>query len=174
MTACNKMITCPQFILSCLITIRFAIANADNVDDSWSFIVLADWHGAESFAMYPVNNLTDSNNLYYNDTLAVLQHMNKTYGGDLVVLPGDSNNGKWHTNSFRKELNKNLGLSTSTEIEAIAVAGKNCYSTTKRLFSEAGYDQILLAIGDHEIGESVDDINFFNRENDFFSSVLII
>ena len=39
-----------------------------------------------------------------------------------------------------------------TPNEAIAIGGKNCYSTIKRVFSTAGYDDVLLSVGDHELG----------------------
>jgi len=31
-------------------------------------------------------------------------------------------------------------------------AGKNCYGTMRKLFIEAGYEQILMTVGDHELG----------------------
>lgn len=119
--------------------------------DSWSFLVFADWHGAESFATNPVDE-TRRNNTYYDETLLVLQNISSTYQGELIVLPGDSNNGKWHTDSFRRALNDNLGLQLETADEAIALGGRNCYSTVKRLFQEAGYPNVIMAVGDHELG----------------------
>ncbi len=130
-----------------LITIHNVVAV-----DTWSFIVLADWHGAESFAKSPVND-TYSNNTFYNETLDVLRHINTNYGGELVIFPGDTNDGKWYTSALRDELSEGLGYSSDLSIkQGIDIAGTNCYSTVKRLFSEAGYDKILVAIGDHEIG----------------------
>lgn len=123
----------------------------DVTELNWSFLVFADWHGAESFAVNPVND-TFSNNTFYNDTLEVLTHINQTYGGDLVILPGDTNNGKWYLKNFHDQLNYYLGIHSLTDNEAIEIGGRNCYSTVKRLFSEAGYDKLLATVGDHEIG----------------------
>lgn len=63
------------------------------------------------------------------------------------MLPGDSNTGEWDTEKFINKLNPNL-----TPEEAVLQAGRNCYSTVKNLFNAGGYDQILMALGDHEIG----------------------
>ena len=64
------------------------------------------------------------------------------------MLPGDSNTGKWHEESFREKFDKPL----MTPEEVIAMAGRNCYSTVRNLFEAVGYHKIFFAIGDHEIG----------------------
>lgn len=130
-------------LYECIITVA--------AEDVWSFIVLADWHGAESFASNPVND-TFSNNTSYNDMLVVLSHINQTYGGDLVILPGDTNTGKWHQKKFHDALEYYLDLTSLSNNEAITAGGINCYSTIKRIFSEAGYDKLLVGVGDHELG----------------------
>lgn len=74
--------------------------NETNTDDSsqesWSFIVLADWHGAESFATKPVIDDEDGQseedaNEAYHASVDILSHIKDNYGGDLVLLPGDTN-----------------------------------------------------------------------------------
>lgn len=119
--------------------------------DPWNFIVLADWHGAESFALNPVfsSPTTDSK---YVESLRVLNHIQATYGGDLVILPGDTNTGKWNKEEIRKKLQKNFDLEVLTLRDAVLLAGKNCYGTIRQLFQEAGYDTALMCIGDHELG----------------------
>ena len=59
--------------------------------------------------------------------------------------------GKWYKKKFIAKISEKHGPVTSNQ--AIAIAGNNCYSTTKRIFKKAGYDKVLLAVGDHEIGE---------------------
>jgi len=114
-------------------------------EDQWSFLVLADWHGAESFAVYP-----GSNSDIYSSHLQTIRHIKRTYGNDefdLVVLPGDSNTGKWDEQEFNDKLDSSL-----LPQEAILQAGRNCYGTMKDLFSEGGFGTMLMALGDHEIG----------------------
>jgi len=111
-------------------------------DGEWSFIVLADWHNAEGFAVDPGNKTTTFRRKYDQ-----IQYIKQTYGGDLVVLPGDSNNGKWDTKAFAKKFKPNL-----TVQQRVLQAGKNCYGTMRKVFREAGYEKILMAVGDHELG----------------------
>ncbi len=129
-----------RLLLSVILTAD-VIVNIQSVEQ-WSFIVLADWHGAESFATKP-----GTNSKAWKRSLGAIKHIRETYGGDLVILPGDSNNGEWDTQDFIDKINPNF-----TPEEAVRQAGKNCYSTVKNLFSEGGYDLILMALGDHEIG----------------------
>lgn len=141
------------FFTFILLFVLSVVASAtDNVDDDWSFIVLADWHGGETFSHSPVND-TLSNNTAYYEQIEVLQHINRTYGGELVLLPGDLNDGKWYTKSFREKLQSEQNLTSLSIDEAVSIGGQNCYSTVKRLFSEAGYEKIIVSVGDHELGE---------------------
>ncbi len=88
----------------------------------------------------------------------MLRHIRINHGGDLFVLPGDINAGHWHHDEFLAKMEIYLGRSPGsgdggvTAEEAIAVAGNNCYGTTKKLFTECGYE-VLMAVGDHELGE---------------------
>jgi len=77
----------------------------------------------------------------------MFKYINQTYGGDLVFAPGDSNGGKWYEEEYMAKHYPGL-----TPEEVVMEAGKNCYGRMKHLFTEAGYDQLLIAIGDHELG----------------------
>jgi len=112
--------------------------------EEWSFGVLADWHGAESFAHNP-----DTESKTYIHNLEVLSHINFTYGGDLFLLPGDMETGNWNTQEW---IDKHYPGHTPQE--AVLYAGSNCYTTARTLFAEAGYDKILVAVGDHELGDN--------------------
>lgn len=72
-------LTCFTAILAVLLPISSSSV------DPWKFIVLADWHGAENFAVKP--NREDD--LSYTSAREVLKSINTTYGGDLVILPGE-------------------------------------------------------------------------------------
>jgi hypothetical protein len=118
------------------------VITSTNSEEPWSFIVLADWHGAESFAKRP-GTASEA----WSNSLGTINHIKQNYGGDLVLLPGDSNTGEWDTEEFIDKFDPSL-----TPQEAVLEAGKNCYGTVKNLFSEGGYKDILMAVGDHEIG----------------------
>jgi len=132
-----------------IITFLFLFVSSNNVraENPWSFIVLADWHGAEFFALYP-----GPNSKTYRQHLLQLDHIHTTLGGDLVMMPGDTNTGKWHTTEFSdKIINKTNDTVLGLE-ETVLRAGRNCYGTVIDLFANAGYEKILVAIGDHELG----------------------
>lgn len=58
----------------------------------------------------------------------------------------------WYEDIIIKRLYKKYNVSL-TPNEAISFAGHNCYSITKEIFSTVGFDDVLLSVGDHEIGK---------------------
>ena len=124
------------------------------LDDPWSYIVLADWHGTEKFSL--LSNSAVENDESYNIQSTILKNIKGAYGGDLVLFPGDTQSGHWDTEWFRRKiLNMNPELSQSmTTNEIISLAADNCYSATKKLLKESGFDTTLFAVGDHEIGKA--------------------
>jgi len=128
----------------------------DHVEDPWSFLVLADWHGAESFALKPVtdDNYNTHTNPKYEIIKPILQHIKNTYGGELIVMPGDTLNGHWYTEKFANRFYDKFPKYSDLNGQGVILqAARNAHSTTKRLFHESGYDTLLYTIGDHEIGE---------------------
>ena len=112
----------------------------------WNFLVMADWHGAEFYSHKPVPG--QPNDVLFNLQKSALEHIRDLYGGDLVLIPGDTNTGEWYRQEW---VDKHFpGYSIQ---DAVYQAGINCYSTIKNLFSSSGYNKVLAAIGDHELGE---------------------
>jgi uncharacterized protein YneR len=110
---------------------------------SWKFIVMSDLHSFERYAPYP------DDYVLYNRQESVLSKIHDNYGGDLIILPGDTQQGNWNVQSW---IDKHFpGLSAK---EAVYQAGVNCYSTMRKLFADSGYGKILVAIGDHELGDN--------------------
>lgn len=161
MIAMKKLLASLQVFLLVSSIVQAEISPT-NVTDVWSFVVFADWHGAETFALYPVNEsmssseiISEDKNFAYNNSLRVLNHIHKTYGGELALLPGDSNVGKWQKLPFLRKIRRLLGMKVSMN-EAITIAGENCYGTMHRMFVDAGYNTSLMCIGDHELGGEYD------------------
>jgi len=81
--------------------------------------------------------------------LHYLLNIKATYGGDLIILPSDTQSGYWNVPTW---IDKHFsGLSAS---EAVFRAGMICWTTMKSLFADSGYGKILVAIGDHELGDN--------------------
>ena len=126
--------------------------------DPWSFVVLADWHGAESFATKPDASQSES----YIAAREIFRKMMASHKPDMILLPGDTQTGHWYERPFRKYLEKRMSLSNLSVNDTIAIAAENTYSTSRQLFSDSGFEKVLLAFGDHELGK-----HFYSIPNSF-------
>lgn len=136
-------------ILSILLLLDTAISVVGEVDP-WSFIVLADWHGAEAFTVKPGQAEYDEN---YSGARTVFQNIHAKHSPDLMILPGDIQTGHWYTSEFREYLATELSMTNLTTSETVHIAAENCYNTTRTLLHESGFSKFLFAFGDHEIGK---------------------
>ena len=125
-------------------------STSDNKDGSWRFISLADWHSAEKFIM---GDRHREHKAAVDEDIATLKWMKQKFGGELMILPGDSNSGHWDTPKFIKKFNAKLS-SKLTPRQAILQAGKLCYEGMIDTFEKGGYDTLLMAVGDHEVGDN--------------------
>jgi hypothetical protein len=112
-------------------------------NEPWRFILLADWHGAE---IYVQPDLAPG---MEEQLFAGMKMLKENFGGEFILMPGDCNRGHWDTPQFIKSFNPEL-----TPAEAILQAGDLCYTGMVDAFKEAGYPTILMAVGDHEVGDN--------------------
>ena len=130
-------------ILTTLITVLLLMQSTVRAEESWRFLALADWHLAEIYVQpskYPGGEAY---------SIAGLKMLKENYGGELVMLPGDSNVGHWDRENFIKGFKPGL-----TPAESIRQAGELCYTGMVGAFNEAGYSTLLMAVGDHELGDN--------------------
>ena len=120
---------------------------ADSNVDSWRFLLLADWHSAEKYVQLK-NNPEWLNPAIKNDLLN-LQKIKKEYGGEFIFMPGDSNGGHWDRAKFIRQYNPGGSVEST-----ILQAGSFCYGGMIDSFKKAGYEKLLFAVGDHEIGDN--------------------
>jgi hypothetical protein len=129
--------------LTTVIAALLLMQGTARAEEPWRFLTLADWHIAEVYVQpHEYHEMTE-------EVLASLKMLKANYGGELVMLPGDSNKGHWDTEQFIKSFKPGL-----TPAEAILQAGKLCYSGIVDAFKEAGYSKLLMAVGDHEVGDN--------------------
>jgi len=112
----------------------------------WRFLALADWHLGEKYIF------RRNEDLIQNDE-KILEHLKETYGGELILIPGDTNAGFWDKESFVDKLSEYLDRDLSPA-DAVLEAGNLCYSGLLSTFRSAGYSKVLVAIGDHELGDN--------------------
>lgn len=120
---------------------------AAQAEDPWRFINIADWHWAEGYVWQEKSPDQYATSLAKHT--AEVATIKKLFGGELMTLPGDSNGGHWDTPKFIKDF-----MPGATPEEAILKAGKFCYSGMSRAFKAGGYPILLMAVGDHELGDN--------------------
>jgi hypothetical protein len=116
-------------------------------EESWRFLLLSDWHWAEKYAHS--ENSPDWLEEAVGVDVAAVTMLKTNYGGDLMLLPGDSNDGHWDEPGFIKKT-----FPGSTTEEAILKAGKLCYGGMIDAFKRGGYSKLIMAVGDHEMGDN--------------------
>ena len=131
-----------------LFLLRDVLAGID-VTDLWSFLVMPDQHVFTPFSFGGIDVPESEMQQVWNESKIVLQHIRSNFGGDLVMMSGDSASyGTMNNDEFAEK----LGYPIEQVDEAIYEGGKNCYRAIRDLFSISGYDTILSCVGDHEIG----------------------
>ncbi len=129
----------------------------------WRWMNLADWHAAEKhtqvwstgssgWATKGYSSLQEYQDAMRDADLATIGRVKQDYGGEVMVVPGDTNNGHWDTASFRSSLRTAYpGL---TNAEVVRQAAHLCFGGMRNAFTEAGYPLMVVAVGDHEIGDN--------------------
>jgi hypothetical protein len=123
------------------------VLTAVEAGETWRFLTLADWHWAEKYIFEgePSASVAEA----IAEDVAAVKMLKQNYGGDLILLPGDSNSGHWDRPEFIRR--KFPGL---TAEESILKAGHLCYSGMLNSFKTGGYSKLIMAVGDHEVGDN--------------------
>ena len=109
-------------LLTTVIAVLLLMQSTTRAEEPWRFLTLADWHIAEVY-VHPDQYREET-----KEILASLKMLKANYGGELVMLPGDSNGGHWDTEEFIKRFNPKL-----TPAESILQAGELCYTGMARI-----------------------------------------
>jgi hypothetical protein len=113
----------------------------------WRFINLSDWHSAEKYIFADGESAVREKE---NDRKN-FSFLKKNYGGDFLMIPGDTNAGFWDKGGFRKRMEQKLGSNISQR-EAVFWGGNFCYGGMFSSVRAGGYSKILIVFGDHEAG----------------------
>jgi hypothetical protein len=116
-------------------------------EEPWRFLLLADWHSAEKYTQ--LEKKPDWLAETIAEDVATVKMLRSKYGGELILMPGDSNGGHWDTPNFIKN-----NFPGATPEESVLEAGRLCYSGMINSFREGGYSRLIMAIGDHEVGDN--------------------
>lgn len=130
--------------------LRLAAGANLSVHAGWRFIVLSDWHSAEKYVFAGSNKYA---NIDIERDINAIEYLSKNYGGEFVMIAGDTNSGPWTRPDFQRRFQEDVGRQM-TESEIVLEAGKRCYAGMLHSFRLGGYAKVLLAHGDHEAGDN--------------------
>ena len=93
-------------VLATIVAALLLMQSAVRAEKPWRFLTLADWHLADIYVMpdkYPgaVERIDAS-----------FRMLKERYGGELILLPGDSNVGHWDKPSFIRCFRNRVWLAT--------------------------------------------------------------
>ena len=112
-----------------LLLLALSFASAQAITPPWSFIVIADWHGVEDFA------LGDIPEDYYLQQKDQLQRIKSTFQGDFVALVGDMVDGEWYRQQWIDKF-----MPRKSPQKSVYDASVNCFTSIKKIFNEVGHD----------------------------------
>lgn len=121
---------------------------------SWRFLTISDWHMAEKYVFRDLKSKSFLTSR--QDDINKIKFLKKNYGGEFILMPGDTNAGFWDKPSFHQKFHKYLlpPNTTYSSYEIVLATGNRCYQGMISSFHEGGYDNIHIAYGDHEAGDN--------------------
>jgi len=124
-----------------------AVCAAAAAEAPWRFIGVADWHGAEEYVWREKQPEETAAKL--KKQTEEIRAVRNRFGGELVLLPGDVCDGHWDKPDFIRNF-----MPGAPPGESVPKAGLLCYSGAAEAFRAAGYERLLMAVGDHEVGDN--------------------
>jgi len=106
--------------------------------------VMPDQH---VFTPFSFDKDSEETQKIWTESLRILKAMKEDYGGDLVLISGDS---AQYGNLSLGDIQAMTGIAEAGQ--AVYTAGVTCYRMIRELFKAAGFDELLVAVGDHELG----------------------
>ena len=129
--------------------IAFSEPSASETRGPWRFVVMPDLHNAEQYLHRDGILTPPAERARQRDAHTRLYaQIREELGGEIAVLPGDTNAGHWHRPDFASYFRPEA----SPEARVMA-AGEIVYGNLRDAMLDAGFDDIVFAVGDHEIGD---------------------
>ena len=134
------------------LTLLFALGLffSASAQDKWRFINIPDYHKSEGLS---VENDAERHKRI-NEMQQGFAEMHQRHGGELITIPGDIVSGHWYAKKFVKRFTSEPKFATYNKSQVVVEACKRSFGGLKQLIHAAGYDNLLVAVGDHEIGDN--------------------
>ena len=113
--------------------------------EPWKIVTASDWHSAENGVK--ANNPQFFRNAQEREQVLIEQIM--AVDPEVVLIAGDMGGGRWVTSSL-----KNVMKPSETLEQAIYRLGEKTYCNHRRNFLEAGMQNLLVCVGDHDVGDN--------------------
>jgi hypothetical protein len=136
-------------IINILFVIISFVGYSQTKHDTWRFINIPDYHNAEGFS----KNGPQREQLIANQTEQFKQ-MKERYGGELITMPGDCNSGHWYREKYLKQFKSHPDYANYDTRQVILESSRLCYQGLCDIIRNGGYDNFLMAVGDHELGDN--------------------
>lgn len=117
--------------------------------ETWRFINIPDYHNAEGFSK---NSPERAKRIA--DQTEQFKQMKERHGGELIIMPGDCNGGHWYRPKYLKQFKIHPDYADYGTKEVVLEASRLCYSGLWDIVHKGGYDNFLMAVGDHELGDN--------------------
>ncbi|MGJ8585139.1 MAG: metallophosphoesterase family protein [Marinosulfonomonas sp.] len=122
--------------------------------EPWRFIVMADIHNSEAY-LHKKGVRTDTKGIerLQENQIKLYSEIHDVFGGDFVLMPGDMMNGRtWAKRDFIGKMG--YPAYWGTLHGAIDEFSDVVFGNIVTAFREGGYPDILVALGDHEVGDN--------------------
>lgn len=118
--------------------------------DSWRFINIPDYHKAEGLSI----QIDAERQKRIEEQRKEFLAMYNQYGGDLITIPGDIVGGHWYRKNYLKKFRSQPEYTNYSTTDVILESCDRSYRGLREIIFDAGYKNLLIAVGDHEIGDN--------------------
>ena len=142
---------------SLILSLIVLSACAETEYESWRFINIPDYHNAEGFVNVwdkAPEGYASQREKRIADQTELFKQMKERHGGELIILPGDCNGGHWYRNKYLKQFRSFTDYAEYDTRQVIIESSRLCYQGLWDIVHNGGYENFLMAVGDHELGDN--------------------
>jgi hypothetical protein len=143
-------ITMKKIISTLAIFLMVVAASAQSDIDKWRFINIPDYHKSEGLS---IQDDTERQKRIEEQQQGFVNMYNQ-HGGELITIPGDIVSGHWYRKKFLKKFKSVPKFANYTTSQVVSEACKRSFGGLRQIIYDAGYKNLLVAVGDHEIGDN--------------------
>jgi len=135
-----------KFSLLILLQVVFNVSG----QEKWRFINILDYHKSEGLSIQD----DEIRQQRIEEQKKGFVEMYKTNEGELITIPVDIVGGHWHRSKFVKKLTSVPKFANYTTSQVVSEVCKRSYKGLSQLVYEFGYKNLLIAVGDYELGDN--------------------